>query len=216
MIESLKLEDDYEPDHVKRSVGGIHGHLLRRAIHLSLIGIPILYYWFGHDFGELLGLTRFQALAAILATIIIAEFVRLWFGITIIGQRDYEAKQLSALFWGAVGVCSVLLFAPELGVAGAAIGTPLIASLAFGDPAMGESRRRDFSSEQVIGIGVVTCTLSWVVCHFMLGTPLLLCIVMGPLCAFSELPRLRWIDDNGTMVLFPLILVLLLGQLSVI
>ena len=58
-------------------------------------------------------------------------------GWTIVGQRSYEAKQVSALAWGALGVGMVFLLTPEPEYA-----YPLILSLSLGDPLLGELRRK--------------------------------------------------------------------------
>jgi hypothetical protein len=39
---------------------------------------------------------------------------------------------------------------------------------------------------------------------------LLLVALMGPICVAAEWPRLRYIDDNATMLLIPLAVVLIL------
>ena len=43
----------------------------------------------------------------------------------------------------------------------------------------------------------------------MSGTPLWLAPIMAPLCVAAEWPRLRWIDDNATILLIPLTAILL-------
>ena len=49
-----------------------------------------------------------QFASALVSLLIVAEAVRLRTGITVFGQRDYEATQVSALAWGAlaIGWCS--------------------------------------------------------------------------------------------------------------
>jgi len=134
---------DYEPDHVKHSVGGMGGHLFRRAVHLAMAVLPLIYYWHGGHISDIFRITPPQFASAVVLILITAEVVRLKFGITIVGQREYEAHQISALAWGAIGVGLVLLIAPEAGLKGAAYGAPLIWSLTFVDPLMGELRRAD-------------------------------------------------------------------------
>ena len=58
MTNDLLLEpDDYEPDHVKHSVGGMGGHLFRRAVHLAMAILPWIYYWNGDYVAELFSVT---------------------------------------------------------------------------------------------------------------------------------------------------------------
>ena len=211
MVESLLLDEEtYEADHVKHSVGGLGGHIFRRAVHLALAVVPWLYYWHGESISGLINMTPNEVVLAVLGTIILAEMIRLKLGITIVGQRAYEANQLSALFWGAVSVCTALLLTPEFGLKGAAIGLPLICGLAFGDPAMGEARRAGWEPKKVFFGGLLTVSLVWMLSWYFLATPLILVLLVAPLQVASEWPRLRWIDDNGTMVLFPLIAIVIL------
>jgi hypothetical protein len=214
MEDSLVLsEETYEVDHVKHSVGGLGGHIFRRGIHLGLGVVPLLYYWHGESIAGIINMTPTELILGVLGVIIVAELVRLKFGITIVGQRAYEAKQLSALFWGAISVCGALLLAPELGVMGAALGAPLIWGLTFGDPAMGEARRAGWEPRMVFGAGLVVVSLVWLSAWYFLSTPLLFALLIAPIQVASEWPRLRWIDDNGTMVLFPLVAVFVLAAI---
>ena len=211
MAESLLLDEEtYEADHVKHSVGGLGGHIFRRAVHISLAVVPWLYYWHGESISGLINMTPNEVVFAVLGTIILAEMIRLKLGFTIVGQRAYEANQLSALFWGSVSVCAALLLSPEFGLKGAALGFPLILGLAFGDPAMGEARRAGWEPKKVFFTGLITVSLVWLFSWYFLATPLILVLLVAPLQVASEWPRLRWIDDNGTMVLFPLIAIVIL------
>ena len=214
MADGLLLsEETYEADHVKHSVGGLGGHIFRRVVHIALAIVPWFYYWHGESIAGIINMTPTELIGAILGTIVFAELVRLKLGFTIVGQRAYEAEQLSALFWGAVSVCTALLVAPELGLMGAALGAPLIWGLAFGDPAMGEARRAGLEPRMVFGTGLLVVGAAWLLSWYFLATPLLFVIIMAPLQVASEWPRLRWIDDNGTMVLFPLIVVIALNSI---
>jgi len=48
-------------------------------------------------------------------------------------------------------------------------------------------------------------------CSFWLGTPLWISILLAPLTVLGELPRVKYIDDNATMILLPLAALLLLS-----
>ena len=128
----------------------------------------------------------------------------LGFGITIYGQREYEARQVSALGWGAFGIGLVFLLAPV-----EAYAWPIILSLSLGDPFLGEMRRRGIGTRNVILSSVAFLFLVWVACWHFFATPLWLAFLFAPLCVASEWPRLRYIDDNATMVLIPLGMILL-------
>lgn len=215
MDEGIVLsEDSYEADHVIHSVGGFSGHILCRIIHVSLAIIPWVYYWHGEAIAGKVGSTAQHVAFIVLGIIIVAELVRLKIGFTIFGQRAYEAHQLSALFWGTVSVVLALAFSPLVGVMGAALGTPLVLGLAFGDPVMGEVRRAGKEPKFVAIGGLITVYVVWLLSWYYLNTPLLFALLIPPIQVASEWPRLRWIDDNGTMVLIPLLVILLLSALG--
>ncbi|DAC46480.1 MAG TPA: hypothetical protein D7H92_06520 [Candidatus Poseidoniales archaeon] len=190
---------------VDTSVGGMRGHLLRRGIHLSMIGIPYLYFSHGESVAEAIGVSLAQVVAGVVLIALVLEGIRLKIGLTVFGQRDYEANQVSALAWGAVGIGFVLLLVPE-----EAYAWPLIASLALGDPLMGELRRKDIPDRQVMIYATLLILAIWLVAVVQFGTPIWLAILLAPVCMISEWPRLTYIDDNATMLLIPLALVLLL------
>ncbi|MGB1587349.1 MAG: hypothetical protein ACPHJD_00880 [Poseidonia sp.] len=190
---------------VETSVGGMRGHLLRRGIHLSMAALPFVYFTYGESVADSIGWELQQVVAGVVLFALVAEGIRLKLGITVFGQRDYEAKQVSALAWGAVGVGFVLLLAPH-----EAYAYPLILSLALGDPLMGELRRKGISSRNVMVYSTAALWAIWLASSALFGTPVWMAFLLAPVCMISEWPRLRYIDDNATMVLIPLALVLLL------
>ena len=196
---------------VDTSVGGMRGHILRRGVHLSMAGIPYLYFAHGESVASALSIELPQVVASVVLIALILEGFRLKMGITVFGQRDYEAKQISALAWGAVGVGFVLLIVPH-----EAYAWPLIASLAFGDPLMGELRRKGMESRQVMIFATLLLLVIWVFCTLQFGTPLWISLILAPVCMISEWPRLTYIDDNATMLLIPLALVLLLEPFALV
>ena len=113
---SEKLSIDAIPldiDHAKHSVGGINGHIFRRFTHVIMCLVPILYYTRGDQLSDLFSVEPNQFVTYCLLILIFLEIIRLYFGIIIIGQREYEAKQVSALAWGAFAVCLALIISPE-------------------------------------------------------------------------------------------------------
>lgn len=200
-------------DIVNQSIGGVRGHILRRAIHLSMAAVPIAYYWHGDAIGGALGITKEQIAASVILALLAFEVVRLSLGFTVFGQRAYESKQISALAWGGLAVGLTLLIAPSMGTSSreaAALGFPLIMSLVLGDPLLGELRRTGMTRSRVVAVSVVAMMILWSVCASWLGTPWLLVVVLAPLTVISEWPRLTYIDDNATMLLIPLAAVLVL------
>ena len=190
---------------VELSVGGMSGHVLRRGIHLAMSFLPFLFFEFGEDVADALSLTLEQVVSSVILIAIFGEALRLKMGWTIVGQRSYEAKQVSALAWGALGVGMVFLLTPEPEYA-----YPLILSLSLGDPLLGELRRKGVSTQTVIIAGALGIAVIWATCAIWVATPWVLVPLMAPICVAAEWPRLRYIDDNATMLLIPLTVVLVL------
>ena len=100
-------------DHVGHSVGGMGGHAFRRLTHVSMASIPYLYYVHGERISSYFSLQAREFVSAICILILVTELVRLRTGIVIVGQREYESSQISALAWGALAVALAILVAPE-------------------------------------------------------------------------------------------------------
>ena len=86
-------------DHAKHSVGGMSGHIFRRFTHVIMCLVPILYYTKGDQLSDFFSMEPNQFVTYCLLILILLEILRLYFGIIIVGQREYEAKQISALAW---------------------------------------------------------------------------------------------------------------------
>jgi len=204
-------------DPIEHSIGGKGGHLLRRTFHISMSILPWLYYWEGQNITDWikelggLDLSREMLTSSMVFAIILGESIRLKMGVAVYGQRDYEADHISALAWGAFAVGMVCLTVPEAGLHGAALGAPLILSLSLGDPALGEMRRSGMDEKNVMLFGMLFLAIIWGAGAIWLGTPWWLIPLFAPLGVLAEKPRLRWIDDNATMLLIPLGLAILIG-----
>ena len=202
--------------HLENTIGGKNGHIFRRLIHLSMIVFPFVYYWYGNQISEHLTtvfereISRESVVTFLLIFIVIAELGRLFLGITIFGQRDYEKKQISALAWGGVSICICFLFAPLGGYKEAYIGLPIIFTISIVDPLLGETRKILDSNKLIISIALVVSFLIWFSCSIFLETPLWFSLIMPPLAIIAEWPSLKYIDDNATMILLPLIASLVL------
>ena len=185
-------------DPVGQSVGGLKAHILRRMFHLSMAFIPWIFYEYGDEIGVEWSISKERFASLVIMIIIIGEIIRLKLGFVVFGQRQYEATQVSALAWGGFSVGLVLLMFEE-----AKYGYPLIFSLTFIDPLLGEARRMGLDKTKVNVIGMAGAAMIWVICWYFVGTPLLLAVIMAPLVVAAESPRLKWIDDNATMLLIP-------------
>tara|TARA_X000001036_G_scaffold382285_1_gene374895 strand:+ start:3577 stop:4200 length:624 start_codon:yes stop_codon:yes gene_type:complete len=190
---------------VELSVGGMYGHIFRRIFHISMFLIPIAYFEYGESFSESVGYTLPEIVSIVILVAIFGEALRLKFSFTVFGQREYEAKQVSALAWGGLGVGMVLLLSPVKEYA-----YPLIFTLAFGDPFMGEIRRWGVETREVVIYSIAFVFALWILCWYLFATPWWLAFIFAPICVFAEMPRLRYIDDNATMLLIPLAGILIL------
>jgi hypothetical protein len=185
-------------DPVGQSVGGMKGHVLRRVFHLSMAFIPWIFYQYGDEIGVDWSISKERFASLVVMVIILGESLRLKLGFVVFGQRQYEANQVSALAWGGFSVGLVLLMFEE-----SKYGYPLIFSLTFIDPLLGEARRIGLDKTKVHIIGITGAALIWLLCWHLVGTPLVLVAIMAPLVVAAESPRLKWIDDNATMLLIP-------------
>lgn len=204
-----------------QSIGGRSGHWLRRTVHLSMAGIPWLYYWQGqtvaafcNDAVPALGFlwTPDRLVTLLVLLLLGVEVVRLASGGSWLGYRHYEQRRLSAMAWGSFAVALTLLLAPDAGVMGAAYGLPLILTMSLGDPLLGEMRTRTkLSPRLIVLIAVALLLVLWWACSLWLGTPAWLALLVVPVAVATERIELGWMDDNGSMLLAPLVLVLLLA-----
>ena len=201
-------------DHAKHSVGGLGGHFFRRFTHVIMALIPVLYFTKGEQISDLFSLTSSQFVMFACFILILLEMIRLYSGIISVGQREYEAKQISALAWGAFAVCLALLLSPESnsseGMKSGIYAAPLIWGLTFVDPIMGEIKRSKKGIKAAIIGGLITSYFIWLGSSYLLGTPILASIILAPLTVLGELPSVKWIDDNATMVLLPLTILLII------
>ena len=194
-------------DHVGHSVGGMGGHAFRRLTHVSMASIPYLYYVHGERISSYFSLQAREFVSAICILILVTELVRLRTGIVIVGQREDESSQISALAWGALAVALAILVAPE-GENGTMeagkYGAPIILGMTLVDPVMGEIKRTQKNLRAAIFTGLIVSYTVWIGCHFWIGTELIAALLLAPLTVLGEILPTREIDDNATMVLFPL------------
>ena len=193
-------------DHVDHSVGGFGGHAFRRFTHVSMTAIPFVYYLYGQDVADIVSLEAQQLVSVVCILILFAEAIRIRLGIVIFGQREYEADQISALAWGGLAVSLALLLAPgeREGLEAGIYGIPLIVGLTLVDPLMGEIKRIKKDLKLAIYFGLLMSYAVWLTCYFWLGTDIRAAILLAPLTVLGELPKTKDIDDNATMILFPL------------
>ena len=82
--------------------------------------------------------------------------------------------------------------------------TEAVEHLSVVDPVMGEIKRTKQDLRLAIYVGLAVSYTVWLGCHFWLGTEIIAAILLAPLTVLGELPKTKDIDDNATMILFPL------------
>jgi len=184
-----------QTSHETTTKGGWIGHWMRRSIHVGMIFVPWLYYTY-----NIPPIILWIAFAVVL----FLEIIRLSLGVQLFGQRTHEAERISSFSWGAASLFLVLLLTQPM------FAYPIVAACAIGDPLMGELRRAHLPSWFVAAVGILLVAGLWLIAWWWLGTPWWWAIIMGPLAVASEWPNLKWIDDNATMQLVPLLLVWLI------
>ena len=184
-------------------------HALRRIIHMTIVLVPFLYYYYGNTVANYVGFSKKVIVLFILFIILCFEFFRIKKQWRVFGQRPYEAHQISAAVWASISISFVLLLTPEVGRHGAALSAPLIISLALVDPFLGEFRELKIPSYITYSLGLLVCYAIWFLCYFYLGTPLLFSYIIPPITILAELPNFQKIDDNFLMVMIPWLVVMI-------
>lgn len=195
--------DKLATTHTQRTKGGAAGHWWRRLVHVLIAVLPILYYQYGGIVSAWFGATPMMLLLFVFALNILLEAIRLYFGITIWGHRDFESKQISSFAWGMFAICLVLLFFPPM------FSIPIIWGCAFVDPLLGELRRTKLSFWLIEFIGLIALLLVWWIATWWLRTPWWFALFMAPVALLSEWPTLKCVDDNATMQLVPAFVIFL-------
>lgn len=181
--------------------GGLSGHIFRRFIHVGMIAIPILYYYWGVIVAAWFDLTPKVFVSIVLVLILVGEFIRIKKRLLIFGQRQHEATHLSSFGWSVVAISLVLIFAPSPIYA-----IPLVGSCAFGDPLVGEFKKVMPWWCAALMTAVIV-SLMWFV--FQLVMPELsswYVWLIGVVVVLVEKPSFRWVDDNALMQLVPLLI----------
>ena len=93
-------ENDLFVDHVNHSVGGFGGHAFQKDYpHLNgLYTLSILCP--RRRYISIFSLEMREFVSVVCILILVIEAIRLRTGIVIVGQREYESRQISALAWG--------------------------------------------------------------------------------------------------------------------
>jgi hypothetical protein len=177
--------------------GGQYAHVARRVIHLSIILIPILYYYFLFPLFSKTQLTT--ALIAFLCLVMLFEFIRVRFRIVLFAQRLHEATHFSAFGWTMLSICFIFLLSPS-----PAYSFAIIISCALADPLLGELRARQIEKWKIESAGVCVVLIVWLAVAYFYHIAYAWAFLMAPITVAVEWPSFKWIDDNALMMLVPL------------
>lgn len=206
---------------------------MRRVYHVTTFTVlPVLYYLVIDDIADGMNVSAPKILSVIILLAIVCEFIRIKKRWIVFGMREYERDHISAQTWGTVSMCLVLLlaFPRQYGVGTieeftvksndaklacyGQIGIPIIWTLGIGDPLLGElkkfARTNVMTWRTVYLIAWAVLVIVWILCWLWCDTPWWLIIIMPPISIAAEKPSIPHIDDNGLMLLIPLLLSILL------
>lgn len=181
--------------HEEVTKGGWLAHWVRRATHVLMLFVPWVYYRFS---------IPENILWLFIAIILLAEIVRLGFGLQVFGQRTHEREGVSSFAWGSISLLIVLLLAPR------AYAYPIVAGCALVDPLLGELRGTRLPASIIFCVGFVAATLIWGLAFYYFGIPWWWVCIMPLITIAVEWPNFVWIDDNAMMQLIPLVFVIFL------
>ena len=191
-----------------KTVGGKLGHYVRRLIHIAMFLIPIFYYRYGSSIASYMHLSVRELLAIIFLSVVLLEILRLHMGWLLLGQRKNEQRRVSAFAWGVISLVVVLLFVPGGYTQGIQYALPLIATLAFMDPLMGELRYYKCATWLVLVCGWLCAALIWLLACYYYQLSYYFLIILPVISVCAELPNSPWIDDNALVLWLPLLVVL--------
>lgn len=190
---------------MQNTQGGMWGHSVRRLIHVLMFFIPPLYFGFGAKISAMLHLHPEQILICIIIIILVFEILRIKRGWLLFGQRQHERHFLSSFAQGAVAIAITLLAIPGGYAHGLQYAWPMVAVLAVVDPVMGEMRRFKLQRKWVLSIGLIVAVIIWALFCWNYEFNPWLVLIMPLVAIAAEVPNLRWLDDNATLLLFPLL-----------
>ena len=105
-----------------------------------------------------------------------------------------------------------MIIAPTQNIVGIYRGSvciPIVACLGIIDPLSGELKFRSVPKETIAIISLCIAYLFYFLSVGFLQLPWWLAIILGPISVICEQYSLEWLDDNGAMILGPLLVSLL-------
>ena len=181
--------------HLKRTKGGVGGHIVRRATHvLTLPLLLLLYYSSGAQ--QHIDHRMFAGIAVVL--VLVFEGLRIRYRKVFFGMRDFERHRLASYAYSLLGLFVMLWITADWRSV-----TPIVAQAALIDPISGELKNR-LSRSWLWFILILVSALVWsLVGYWWCGWPLIYGAAVCPVVIAADfIPWNSW-DDNITMLLLP-------------
>ena len=170
--------------------------LTRRIIH-SMTWIVLVYYWIPDP---LFGYPRSVFLIIILAIVLVFEGLRLYFGFSLYGMREYEKRQFASYAWASIAAAITLLFFPMHLAFVCLLGMGLI------DPLIGEIQHHKpelYPYIPFIAWVLLAMLLFSILTDFSLPMIITFSMIGAASAILAEYPTLK-IDDDFLMIIIPL------------
>ena len=177
------------------------GHVLRRLVHMSS-PIFLIYYWLPEPLWAG-GPGRQLGLVFALFVILVFESIRMTKQLNIIGMRPYESSRMSAAAWAGIALVSAFLFFPF------EVAAPAIFGMAWIDPLCGELRKRHSRLyPNLPKIAYFMLAMAIMIATVGLSVGVVVAAALAALVAISvEKTKTRFLDDDFTMLVIPLIVI---------
>ncbi len=196
--------------HINITKGKLWGHVLRRLFHviitLSFAWLMINYHPF---LKRLLRLDDSRHLFLIIAFLtFLIEGIRIANGWIFFGQREFEAKKLSSLAWGILGLCVLFCFSTNPRFI-----YPVVFLSALIDPLVGEVRPH-MSLKHCCVIAYLAALLVWFLSSLLITPwPFWYGFIVPAVSVLMAMVRWRYVDDNFTMLVVPFMILILLSYI---
>jgi len=174
--------------------------LVRRSVH-CLIALAPLYFLLPDDL-PVIGLRRWVLLIALLVGVGAFDAWRRHKGLTFLGLRPHERKGIASFAWAAAGITFVLWLIPQ------DIATAVLVGMAFVDPLAGELRAKYGTKPWPIAASVLVYFALASVIMALWGDhnifqSIILALVGAAIAIPSESLKVRYMDDDFSMLVFP-------------
>jgi dolichol kinase len=117
---------------VETTDSDLKGEMVRRVMHVC-VGAVLLFYFLPHT---LIGVPTWIYLVMLFVALpVCIEIIRLNKKTLFLGLREYEKSRVASYVWFTIGATLLILFFPQQ------IAAPCILATAFGDPAIGVTKK---------------------------------------------------------------------------